>query len=96
MSAYEKKLIERETPDRTKGFDWKEKHGMIAIITDRMMRSGKIEYRTQDDYLRMREARKVKKNKYIETKYKIEIDSLKEGLRVVIKNKVIKEWIQAR
>ena len=69
---------------------------MIAVITDTMERHGRIEYRTQDDYLRIREAKKVKANKYIETKYKIEIDSLKEGLRVIIRNRVVKEWIQVR
>ena len=96
MAAYAKKLIERETPDETKGFDWKERYGMVFVLRDAMQRSGKTEYKTQDDYLKEREAKKVRHSKFMETKYKIEIDSLKEGLRVIIRNRVVKEWIEAR
>ena len=32
----------------------------------------------------------------MQNKYKIEIDGLKEGLRVIIRNRVVKEWVRAR
>ena len=32
----------------------------------------------------------------MEVKYRIEMDSLKEGIRDIMKNKVINEWIDAR
>ena len=47
-------------------------------------------------YLDERERKKIKKQMDDETKFQIEIDSLKEGFRVVVKAKVIKEWRKAR
>lgn len=38
----------------------------------------------------------MKKQHANDTKFQIELDSLKEGFRVVMKNKVLKEWRAAR
>ena len=38
----------------------------------------------------------AKKSFSEKTKLKIELDSLKEGFRVVVKSKVLKEWRAAR
>lgn len=50
----------------------------------------------RNDYLTEREKWAVKKNFARDTKFQIELDSLKEGFRVVTKTKVVKEWRAAR
>ena len=47
-------------------------------------------------YLEERERWAAKKKYSDDTKFQIELDSLKEGFRTVVKSKVSKEWRQAR
>ena len=47
-------------------------------------------------YLEERERWAAKKKFCLDTKFQIELDSLKEGFRTVVKNKVNAEWREAR
>ena len=47
-------------------------------------------------YYAERKAEKARKAVAAGVRYQIEMDSLKEGIRVVMKNKVVNEWIAAR
>ena len=47
-------------------------------------------------YLEIRDRWAAKKALANDIKFQIELDSLKEGFRVVVKSKVLKEWRAAR
>ena len=52
--------------------------------------------KTEAMYLRARTRERFNKQKAMEIKYKIEMDSLKEAIREIMKNKVLSEWQEAR
>ena len=55
-----------------------------------------IKYKDRQMYLDERNRWAEKKRIIDETKFQIELDSLKEGFRTVVKSKVNKEWRAAR
>ena len=55
-----------------------------------------VRQKTADRFIHEREVLEAKRVIFLQDKYKIEIDSLREGLRVVIKGRVAKEWTRAR
>jgi hypothetical protein len=52
--------------------------------------------KTEAMYLRARTRERFNKQKAMEIKYKIEMDSLKEAIREIMKNKTLGEWQEAR
>ena len=55
-----------------------------------------VKQKDRNDYLNERERWAAKKSFANDTKFQIELDSLKEGFRVVVKTKVLTEWRMAR
>lgn len=55
-----------------------------------------VKHKDRSMYLEERERWAVKKKFCNDTKFQIELDSLKEGFRTVVKSKVNKEWREAR
>jgi len=55
-----------------------------------------VKQKDRQMYLDERERFEAKKRFANDTKFQIELDSLKEGFRVVVKTKVVTEWRSAR
>ena len=94
INAFRKEQIERDA------FEFRIKDTVdkfeVESFYNELAKCWQVRQKSREDYLKERDRWTVIKDEVNKVKYQAEIDGLKEGMRLIIKNRVMREWRAAK